>query len=161
MVRLFFLSFFALWNFEFPAKIKKGGGEDPPDPLPPSLARSAVIAIFVQRPAVIVAPRRVTIEATSLPLSLMVGCCLLFGGTWYLCPLPLSSACQPSSSSSTRYATVDEADRGQSPMQPSPIFCRDGIHAHLAPPGTGALPKRHHNLFHMHPGSKATLSAPW
>ena len=34
MVRLFFLSFFALWNFEFPAKIKKGGGEDPPDPLP-------------------------------------------------------------------------------------------------------------------------------
>ena len=33
MVRLFFLSFFALWNFEFPAKIKKGGGEDPPDPL--------------------------------------------------------------------------------------------------------------------------------
>ena len=120
MVRLFFLSFFALWNFEFPAKIKKGGGEDPPDPLPPSLARSAVIAIFVQRPAVIVAPRRVTIEATSLPLSLMVGCCLLFGGTWYLCPLPLSYACLLSSS--TGRAIVDEAAEGQSPMQSPPIF---------------------------------------
>jgi hypothetical protein len=33
VVCLFFLSFFALWNFEFPAKIKKGGGIDPPDPL--------------------------------------------------------------------------------------------------------------------------------
>jgi hypothetical protein len=27
VVRLFFLSFFALRNFEFPAKIKKGGGK--------------------------------------------------------------------------------------------------------------------------------------
>jgi len=33
VVRLFFPSFFALRNFEFPAKIKKGGGKDPPDPL--------------------------------------------------------------------------------------------------------------------------------
>jgi hypothetical protein len=30
VVRLFSLSFFAFWNFEFPAKIKKGGGKDPP-----------------------------------------------------------------------------------------------------------------------------------
>ena len=36
VVGLFFLSFFALRNFEFPAKIKKGGGKDPPDPLPPA-----------------------------------------------------------------------------------------------------------------------------
>ena len=32
MVRLFFLSFFALWNFEFPTKIKKGGGGRPTGP---------------------------------------------------------------------------------------------------------------------------------
>jgi hypothetical protein len=29
----FFLSFFARRNLEFPAKIKKGGGKDPPEPL--------------------------------------------------------------------------------------------------------------------------------
>jgi len=33
VVRLFFLSFFALRKFEFPAEIKKGGGKDAPNPL--------------------------------------------------------------------------------------------------------------------------------
>jgi hypothetical protein len=40
VVRLFFLSFFALWNFEFPAKIKKGGGERPTGP--PSIEQTQV-----------------------------------------------------------------------------------------------------------------------
>ncbi len=33
MVRLFFPLFLSSSNFEFPARIKKGGGIDPPDPL--------------------------------------------------------------------------------------------------------------------------------
>ena len=57
MVHLFFLSFFALWNFEFPAKIKKGGGGRPTGPptyaswegdlqIPPvSIERSSIILV--------------------------------------------------------------------------------------------------------------------
>ncbi len=46
MVGQFFLSFFALRNFEFPAKIKKGGGKDPLDPLPLDAAIGRVLAPY-------------------------------------------------------------------------------------------------------------------
>ncbi len=49
VVGLFFLSFLALRNFEFPAKIKKGGGKDPPDPL----VESAVTCEWLLRRVVV------------------------------------------------------------------------------------------------------------
>ena len=45
VVRLFFLSFFTLRNFDFPVKIKKGGGEDPPDPLTTDSEASSILSI--------------------------------------------------------------------------------------------------------------------